>query len=152
MTTRLEKREYFSMDHSGEAILEGADLDPNIDETSQRFIRYHCVEASATLKPYLQWMADIIRADPGNADNLSMIKMVIFLFGCLKDPDESMREIERVESSTTSLDRKMDKGKIEEYRQLYPFFAKTVRELESAVAAAVPHSPEVRPFFRLATL
>ncbi|KAG8943813.1 hypothetical protein FRC04_002507 [Tulasnella sp. 424] len=129
---------YIAMDRSGDVISrpEDSDFKPDIDEAP-----YHCTEASATLLPYLRWMTDVIQADPGNADNRSMIKVATFLFGCLKDPEESIREKERVASEFQEM---IEEGKIEEYRDFYPVFAKTVRELESAVAsAAVPHSSEV---------
>ncbi|KAG8943815.1 hypothetical protein FRC04_002509 [Tulasnella sp. 424] len=122
---------------------EDSDFKPDVDETPQRFNRYHCIEASSTLLPYLQWMKDIIQPDPENADNPPMIKMATFLFGCLKDPEESIRQNERVLSGYHEFADNIGEGKIEEYREFYPVFAKTVRELESTVAAAVPHSSEV---------
>ncbi|KAG8967083.1 hypothetical protein FRC05_002297 [Tulasnella sp. 425] len=103
---------------------------------------YHCAEASATLQPYLQWMREIAQADPGNADNPPMIKMVTFLLGCLTDPEGAMRQIED-RPSYIGLEEKFFEEIIEEYRQFYPGFTKTVREIESAIIAAAPHSSEV---------
>lgn len=133
------------MDRSGELILEGTDLDLGIDETSRRFNRYHCVEASATLKPYLEWMTDIIKADPGSADISSMTKMVTFLFDRLMDPEESLRQVERVGLQYEPFKLKMEERKVEQYRQLYSLLVNTVREIESAVVTTTPHPPEVRP-------
>lgn len=96
-------------------------------------------------------MADIIKTDPGSADNSSMIKMVTFLFGCLRDPEESLDQIKRVDLTDYSLEGTIVQGKIEEYRQFYPVFAKTVREIESVVAAAVPRPSQVRPVSKPAT-
>ncbi|KAG8943811.1 hypothetical protein FRC04_002505 [Tulasnella sp. 424] len=103
---------------------------------------YHCVEASATLKPYLELMSDITKADPGSADNPSMIKMMAFLFSHLTDPEESVSQIERVELSYKNFKSRIEieERKIEDYRQFYPVLAKTVREIDFAVRDATSHS------------
>lgn len=89
-------------------------------------------------------MSDIIKADPASADNPSMVKMVIFLLGRLTDPEESIRQIDRA-LVEDGIPLNVEEEKIEEYRQFYPVFANTVREIESAVDAAKLHSSEVRP-------
>lgn len=136
------------MDHSGEAIssLQGSDLRPGIDDTPRCFNRYNYIEASATLQPYLEWMMNIIQANPRNADNCPMIKLVTYLFGSLKDPKEGLRVNTKVESNHLEFKAlNMGEGKIEEYRQFYPAFVKAVRKIDSAITATMPCSSEVRP-------
>lgn len=91
-------------------------------------------------------MSDIAKADPGSADNPSMIKMMTFLFSHLTDPEESVRQIERVELSYKNFKSRIEieERKIEDYRQFYPVLAKTVREIEFAVRDATSHSSKVR--------
>ncbi|KAG8937219.1 hypothetical protein FRC00_007043 [Tulasnella sp. 408] len=92
---------------------------------------FHCVGASPALQEYLGLMRTIVKADPGNADNAHMIKMVTHLYDRLGDPEESFR---RCKEAAEKYDEEwLDESITQKYRQFYSVLAEAVGELGSAI-------------------
>ncbi|KAG9031571.1 hypothetical protein FS837_002951 [Tulasnella sp. UAMH 9824] len=91
----------------------------------------HCVGASPALQEYLGFMRDVVKADPGNADNAHMITMVIQLYDRLGDPEESFQRCKGVAEQL--FQDWLDEGTMHKYRQFYSVLAEAVGELASAI-------------------
>ncbi|KAG8924891.1 hypothetical protein FRC01_010924 [Tulasnella sp. 417] len=107
----------------------------------------HCTDASTGLLEYTQRIKDILKVDPENGVNPSMIKLVTFLYNCLEDPDKSLEKLEK-EESTYKRTKKLHESKIQPYRQFYIVFAQAVSEIESILAGATTSVSKVSRVFQ----
>lgn len=90
-------------------------------------------------------MRDIAKADPGNADNTHMIKMVTHLYDRLGDPEESFRRCKPFAEEYGQ--EWLDESIMQKYRQFYSVLAEAVGELESAIPVIASSVLPVRQIF-----
>ncbi|KAG8895618.1 hypothetical protein FRC01_012292, partial [Tulasnella sp. 417] len=91
--------------------------------------RFHCIEASDSLRDHLQWIKDTIQSDPSSPENPPLMTLSRSLRERLPLPDEVESGYQEVPNEF--MQGWKEKSNVQSYRPFYSVFEGTMAEIES---------------------